>query len=51
MIGAVLTPAEAQAIDDLEHDCDLIGRRPLACEIERVLSRARQQNDTREVCP
>lgn len=39
MIGAVLSPAEAKALDDLEHDCDLIGRRPLPCEIEWALTR------------
>lgn len=50
MIGAVLSPAEAKALDDLEHDCDLIGRRPLPCEIEWALTRARQRNDMREVC-
>lgn len=36
-----LTPAQREALEDLEHNLDLIGARPLPCEIEWALSRAR----------
>lgn len=36
-----LTPAERDALEDLEHNLDLIGARPLPCEIEWALARAR----------
>lgn len=32
-----LTPAQRDALDDLLHGCDLIGARPLPCEIEWAL--------------
>lgn len=37
MIPDNLTPAQAEAIDDLLHNLDLIGARPLQCEIDWVL--------------
>ena len=42
-----LSQAETDALEDLEHNCDLIGARPLPCEIEWALSRARQQASER----
>ena len=39
MTRANLSPAELEALDDLEHNCDLIGVRPLPCEIEWALGR------------
>ena len=41
MTRSNLTPAETEALDDLEHECDLIGVTPRAHEIEWALSRAR----------
>lgn len=35
-----LTPAQRDALEDLEHNLDLIGARPLPCEIEWALARA-----------
>ncbi len=37
-----LTPAEEEALEDLFHNCDLISTRPLPCEIEWALARARE---------
>lgn len=39
MIPENPTPAQAEALDDLFHNCDLIGRTPLPCEIDWVLER------------
>lgn len=36
-----LSPAEAEALDELFHQLDLIGARPLPCEIAWALERAR----------
>lgn len=38
-----LSLAERYALEDLEHNCDLIRARPLPCEIEWALARARGQ--------
>lgn len=38
-----LSPAEAQAIDDLEHECDLISTRPTPFEVAWVLSRVQER--------
>lgn len=43
MTRANLSPAEAAALEELEHNCDLICARPLPCEVEWALSRVRQQ--------
>ena len=37
MIPDTLTPAQAEALDDLFHQCDLINARPLPCEIDWAL--------------
>ncbi|GEM_PF-2735699 len=37
--GKPLSPAAVQALDDLEHQCDLISTRPTAAERAWVLSR------------
>lgn len=37
-----LTPAQREALEDLELNLDLIGTRPLPCEIEWALLRARE---------
>lgn len=37
---ARLTSAQLEAIDDLEHQCDLIATRPQANEVRWVLERA-----------
>lgn len=41
MTRSNLTPAEIEALDDLEHECDLIGVTPRPHEIEWALSRVR----------
>ncbi|WP_256364136.1 hypothetical protein [Brevundimonas sp. LM2] len=41
MIPDNLTPAQAEAIDDLLHNLDLIGARPLQCEIDWTLAQCR----------
>lgn len=41
MTRSNLTPAERDALEDLEHNLDLINARPLPCEIEWALARAR----------
>lgn len=38
-----LTPAEAQAIDDLEHECDLISTRPTPFEVAWTLARVQER--------
>lgn len=40
MIPLDLTPAQTEAIEDLLHNLDLIGARPLQCEIDHALARA-----------
>ncbi len=40
MIPLHLTPAQAEAIEDLLHNLDLIGAQPLQCEIDHALARA-----------
>lgn len=40
MIPADLTPEQAEAIDELFHQCDLIATRPLPCEIEWALRKS-----------
>lgn len=40
MIPKRLTRAQAEAVEDCFHNSDLIGRAPLACEIEWALKRA-----------
>ena len=40
MIPDKLNPAQAEALDDLFHQCDLINARPLPCEIDWALARA-----------
>lgn len=42
MIPDNLSPAEAEALDDLFHNADLIGRQPLPCEIDWALARVAQ---------
>lgn len=42
MIRRNLTLAELEALEELEHQCDLIATRPLPCEIEWALSRVRE---------
>lgn len=37
MIPEHPTPAQAEALDNLFHNCDLIGRTPLPCEITWTL--------------
>ena len=44
MVIANLSPAERDALEDLEHNLDLIGARPLPCGIEWALGRARQSH-------
>lgn len=39
MIPDNLTPAQAEALERLFDDSDLIGRLPMACEIEWALAR------------
>jgi hypothetical protein len=34
-----LPPGVEEALDDLEHNCDLINARPLPCEVRWVLDR------------
>lgn len=41
MIPDNLTPAQREAIDDLLHNLDLIGARPLPCEIAWALEQAK----------
>lgn len=38
MTRAKMTLAEREALEELEHNCDLIGTRPLPCEIEWALA-------------
>lgn len=46
MIPDNLTPAQADALERLFDESDLIGRTPMACEIEWALSRSdRDAND------
>lgn len=40
---AALDRQERDALDDLEHNCDLIGVRPLPCERDHVLAVVRSQ--------
>jgi|GEM_PF-2123720 len=40
MIPKRLTRAQKEAVEDCFHNSDLIGRMPLACEIEWALQRA-----------
>jgi len=37
---AILTTAQLEALDDLEHQCDLISVRPTAFEVRWTLGRA-----------
>mgnify|MGYP006944717060 CR=1 FL=1 len=39
-IVCLLTPSQVEAIDDLEHNCDLINVRPHAYEVRWALERA-----------
>lgn len=39
-IVCLLTPAQVEAVDDLEHQCDLISVRPHAYEVRWALERA-----------
>ncbi|WP_295706091.1 hypothetical protein [uncultured Brevundimonas sp.] len=39
MIPDALTRAQAEALEELFHQCDLIATRPLPCEIEWTLNR------------
>lgn len=41
MIPDNLTPAQAEAVEDLLHNLGLIGARPLQCEIDWAIARAR----------
>lgn len=43
MTRSNLTPDERDALEELEHNLDLIGARPLPCEIEWVLDRVRKK--------
>lgn len=36
-----LSPAQVEALDDLYHNADLIGRLPMPCEIARALEMVR----------
>lgn len=45
MTGPFLPPAYAEALDDLEHNCDLLGVRPLPCEIAWAFARVRDSQD------
>lgn len=49
MVIVKLSPAERDALEDLEHNLDLIGARPLPCEIEWALERARAAQIQRSV--